>query len=362
MIGNLAESSWFRHDWRRRIVAGLLAAVFALLSLFPQQYRMAVSLSPTDPSSLGLGGALGQLGAVSGAFGSQAAIEVGLRIGRSQEVRKIVIQNMDLVRARGFSNEREADHWLEQKMDIRVMRGGILQIEVKDGDSAFGLKLVSAYADAIRTRLSQLSREQTAYKRRILSDLVGESTDRLTRAQEAYDSFRRGTRYAEPASAIGAIGGRVAQLQGFIKAKQVDLATARAFATDNNMAVRQIIAEIEVLKDQLREAQSLDSTEPYAMNRVIVQTTQIQKLTRELGTAQSLYDSYKRFLEGTSVEDLASTGNTRIIEPPYVDTARQFRPFPAAMFLLIILLAVLVEFYLMRPPIGAVRSLERHDQ
>jgi len=358
MIGNIAESRWFRNAWRRRAVFAGAAAVLALASVFPSQYRASVSMVPADPATLGLSGALGQLGAFSSAFGNQAAIEIALRVARSEDVRETVSKEVHLVERQGLSNERAASRWLDRNVDIRSLRGGILQVELQNNDPKFSLEVVSAYTKALRARLGQISRTQTAYKRGLLTELVETSNERLKRAQAAYDTFRRTTRYAEPAQAIGEIGGRVPTLQAQLKAAEVALEAARAFATDDNMSVRQIKTEMQVLRSQLKEAESLDSTEPYAVNRVVIQSTQVAKLQRELNLAQSLYDNYKRFLEGTAVEDLASTGNVRILEPPFIDSAIQFRTIPAALFLLLVVWAILIEFYFLRPPVGSANSRE----
>ena len=128
---------------------------------------------------------------------------------------------------------------------------------------------------------------------------------------------------------------------------------AKQFGTTNSFAVQQIEAEIVALRSQLSEAENLDSTNPDSVNRVVVQSTEVEKLARELSIARSLDVSYQRFLEGTSVEDLASGANVRILEPPYIDPDYQFRTLPLALLILTILGWAIIELYQMRPPVGA---------
>ncbi|SFR81716.1 hypothetical protein [Sphingomonas jatrophae] len=355
IIGNLTVSSWFANPWRRRAILFVLAVIFAVLALFPRLYRTASSLTPTDPSSLGLQGALGQLGAGASVFGSQAAVEISLKVARSQGVRRAVAADLDLPKRLNMSDPLAIDRWLVSNVEIRSLRGGIIQVESKLTDAKLGLDLVRSFTQATRFQLARIARNQTAYKRDVLVNLVRSSRQRLDRAQAAYDSFRRRTRYSQPGPSIGAIGARIPTLQAELKAREVELNAARAFATDENMSVRRIIAEIQAIRRQLAEAQSLDANDPDSVNRVVVQSTQVQDLERELNIARGLYEGYRRYLEGAAVEDLTSTSSVRVLEEPYVDSARQFRTIPAGLFILIVLLAGAMEFYLMRPPLGDPR-------
>ncbi len=357
IVGTLAVSRWFGKPWLRRIVGGVLIVLFVVLALFPHRYHAIATVVPTDPGSLGLGGALGQLGAANSVFNQQAIIEVGLRVAHSQDVRDIVIKRLDLIRRLHFVNNVEADRWLQDAVDVRLLRGGILLIESRNEDPVFAKSLVVAFYDAFRSRIGMINRAQTAYKRDILLELITTASERLARAQAAYDGFRRATKYSSPASSISAIGARIPLLQQAIKNKEVQLQSLRSFVTDDNMEVRQILAEVAALQTQLRAAENLGTTAgPYSVNRVVKESTTVQKLERELNIAQSLYDSYKRFLEGTALEDLTSLGNLRVIEPPTIETERVINPWPAGLAAALLLALLAIELYTIRPPIGAYRE------
>lgn len=348
-VGSLAR----RHPWPRRGVFTVAILICGLLTFFPERYRAAVTLTPSDPSSLGLSGALGQLGALNSVFGSQAQVEISLKIGRSVYTRQVVVRRLNLVKRLNLRDEDEASRWLEKAVEIRSLRGGIVQVESLNRDAAFGRELVGALTDAMRERLGEIGRRQTAYKRNVLLKLVAEADDRLTRAQRAYDTFRLGTRYSNPGLAITAIGERIPVLQATIKSKEVELNAARQFATDDNMSVKQILAEITSLRRQLTEFQATNPTGSASLGRVVEQSNQAEKLERELALSKSLYYSYLRYLEGTSVEDLTSGANLRILETPFIDTDRQINILPLSLGILLLILALAIEFYNMRPPVGA---------
>lgn len=357
IVGTLAVSRWLGKPWLRRIVGGAIILLLVLLAFFPHRYHAIATVVPTDPASLGLGGALGQLGAANSVFNQQAIIEVGLRVARSQDVRAIIIKRLDLVRRLHFANIIEADRWLQDEVDVRVLRGGIMLIETRNEDPVFAKSLVVVFNDAFRTQIGTINRAQTAYKRGILLELVSTASERLARAQAAYDGFRRATKYSSPASSISAIGARIPLLQQAIKNKEVQLQSLRSFVTDDNMEVRQILAEVAALQTQLRAAENLGTTAgPYSVNRVVEESTKVQKLERELGIAHSLYDNYARYLEGTALEDLTSLGNIRVIEPPTIETEWVINPWPAGLAAAVLLLLLAIELYMMRPPIGAYRE------
>jgi len=340
----------------RRVAVAIIVALCLVLTYFPERHRAAASMTPTDPSSLGLSGALGQLGALNSVFGSQAAGEVALRVARSIYVRDIIIRKLDLVKTQGFADYRAADRWLQNNIDIRGQRGGVIEIAMLNTDAKLALAIVTAYTEATRQRLAAIGRRQTEYKRSVLEELVSDTGKQLDRAQAAYDAFRRRTRFAQPSSAIGAIGERIPALQAAIKSKEVQLSATRQFNTDESLAVRQILAELQALRRQLAQAQTINPQEKDSVGMVIEESTRVRELERKLGLVRSLYEGYTRYLEGTSVEDLTQSAVVRILEPPYIDNARQYNLVPLAIGILVLLSALAIEFYGLRPPLGNGRS------
>lgn len=352
IIGAVSEAPILRERWLGRVVLAVILAILLLLSFFPERYRAAVTLTPTDPQSLGLSGALGQLGALNSVFGNQTAVEIALRIGRSYYVRDIVAKRLDLMKRMDFENETATHRWLEREVTIRSLRGGIVQFETLNRDPLLAKQLVSAFASATQVQLSNISRRQTEYKRDVLLKLVSDSSDRLALASSAFDTFRLSNRYAIPNDSIGEIGSQIPRLQAAIRAKEVALDAAREFGTDENILVRQIRAEISALRRQLANAETTSPMQKDSVGQVVRASTQAEKLQRELTIAQNLYDGYMRFLDGTSVEDLTSTASVRILEPAYVDTDRQVNWNALAAALAVGLLWATIEFYRLRPPVG----------
>ena len=169
----------------RRTILIVLILICLLLALFPQRYRSAVTLAPSDPSSLGLSGTLSQLGASASVFGNQASVEITIRVADSVFVRQYVIDKLGLMQKKHFKSFIEANRWLDSAVNIRSLRGGIVQMETKQRDPKFAEALITAYAEATRQRLAYINRQQTGYKRKVLEQLVIDSNERLDRAQAA---------------------------------------------------------------------------------------------------------------------------------------------------------------------------------
>lgn len=351
-VGTIVSFSWMEHFRTRALLFGTLIALFAVLAVFPQRQRAVVTLTPTDPQSLGLSGALGQLGALNNVFGNQAAIEVALRIGHSYQVRNIVIDEKHLEKRLGMSR-LELHRWLERKVTTRSLRGGIIQIDMQYRDGEFARDIVASFAQATRERLAQISLTQTAYKHDILEKLVGDAQADLAKAQDAYDKFRIQTRTPTPEFVATTVAERILMLESAIKAKQMELISAQQLYTDENMIIMQMKTAITALDQQLAQVKETKSDDDGTVGRTVAQSSTLFRLQRDLYIQRTLYDGYLRFLEGTTVENLTSSANVRILEPPYIDTERQYWwPALAAMIGFVLLWGA-VEFYRIRPPVGA---------
>lgn len=337
--------------WRRALFA-IAVAVCAALTFFPERYRVASTLTPSDPSTLGLQSALGQLGAFNTVFGNQAAIEIALRVARSTVVRDKVAEKLDLDRKLDTGSRLATSRWLEREVDIRSLRGGIIQVELKTADTELARGIVGAYAEATRAELAIIAVRQTEYKRQVLEKLVAESNERMAKAQGNYDRFRFSRQTAEPNFELGAVGGRIEGLRQAIQGVDLQLKAALKFATPNNFQIHQITAQRAALQSELAQLLARRTSSQNSLNSVVEAGTRLRFLERDLAITRSLFDGYNRFLLGTYVEDLTSTANIRILEPPYVDTERQINIVPLALVILLLLIAIAFEMQIIRRPVG----------
>jgi hypothetical protein len=352
LIGRLVHLRIFQRFIVRAGLFGSLIAFLVLLAVFPERYEAAASMTPSDSTSLGLSGALGQLGAINSVFGNQAAIEVAMRVAKSVYVRDRVINETQLgLHMKG--RDRIALHrWLDHHVDIRSLRGGIISIEMTDRDPNLARRIVEAYVQATQQQITLISRRQTTYKRQILRQLVADALTEFNQAQAKYDRYRLSHGYANPRQSIEIIGARIPALEEQIKSAQTSLTAARQFYTDDNLTIKQQLAELSALQGQLAAAKKTAENSPDSLGTVVDESGQLFFLERELSLSRALYDGYQRYLQGTAAEDLAATSSMRVLEDAYIDTARQYY-LPALVGALgVFLLWMAIEFYRLRPPIG----------
>lgn len=353
LTGRLAAAKPLDRLWKRALLFGLPMAILVGLSAFPERFRAEASLTPADPATLGLSDALGQLGTLSSVFGKQADVEVALRIGNSIYTREKVIGEMGLEQRLGMTRI-ELHRWLENEVTIRSLRGGIILVQMDHTDRELARNIVRGFTEAVRAELAKITLRQTKYKREVLAKLVDEAGLRLSKAQSSFDAFRMQNGYADPERSIIAISGRVPQLRSSIEDVDRRIAAASRLFTSENITIIQLQAERDSLVAQLKEAlDNRPGTRTGTVGEVVNTSTEVYELDRELNVARSLYTSYLRYLEGTTVEVLTSTANIRLLEQPYVSTERQYRTPLLAAAVALFLLWMAIEFYRLRPPLGA---------
>ncbi|MCA1652901.1 MAG: hypothetical protein ABR588_12105 [Sphingomicrobium sp.] len=351
----VTHSRWFGNNRARRLIFSILLILLAILSVFPRIYAANVKLAPQESNTAGLSAILSQLGGGSYAalLGRAQPIEVDLAIARSYEVRRDVLHRLGVKDAEGSAELRRQVLRLEDDIDMQALRGNLIQIVVHDRNADRALFIARAYAAAMQERLTELSRQSTANKRKILNERFVEARDRLARAQADVNQFQRANQLVMPETQLTVALEQSAALQGRLKAKQVELQTVLQFNTPESFAAQRVRAELAALQQQVRAAeQNARVSSGLTATGIAPIALQFENLTRELKFAQGLYDSYTRYLEGAAIEDLTAQYNLQQIEPPYIEPNLQFNIIPLMLLAGVFLLALASEFIVMRPAPG----------
>ncbi len=358
IIGGVLESSWFHRPWRRRLVFAVLAALFGVLSIWPQHYKAEAQLLPQD-SGGGLSAALASQGSSGGLLslgallGNKQPVEADLSIARSHAVLGIILDRLHLVGRAGYGDRRHAEARLKNKLGIIAIRGSILQITASDRDVDLARALAATTASAIQDRLGAISLIQAAQKRAVAEIRLSDATARLARTQAALGRFRTENRLAAPAAQLGAAVGLLAALEGRLQAKQVEVATLREFARGDNIKLRTAEVELGAIRNQVAAAKIVSPTQQSSNLAGIAETnTTYFNLYRDEKSAETLFEVYRRYLEEISVDELSANQNLVLVEPAYIYPERQFNAWAVGLLVIDIFLLIIAEYYVALPPIG----------
>lgn len=346
---------WFRTPWLRRAIFATLIALAALFALFPTRYVANVKLAPQDTNTAGLNSILSQLGGNYAALlGNHQPVEIDLAIGRSFDVQADVARATGMVTTKDPAELDRAVKKLDRHAAVRALRAGIIEIEVDGRDKAETLRLAQIYARTMQQRIGALSRDQTAFKRQVLSDRMHEASQRLARAEAAVNTFRQQNRIVMPEAQLSDAVSTLSALRAQYQAVQVELAKTERFYAPGSYQVKSIRAALAALEGQIAQAEDRNrNSNGLTASGLAPRSIEFERLNRELTFARSLYEAYTRYLEGAAIEDLTSNFNMQIIEPAFIEPDLKFNTIPAILLVVLVLIAGASEFYWLRPPPGA---------
>jgi uncharacterized protein involved in exopolysaccharide biosynthesis len=337
-----------RVRWRVYIA---LAVILAVLSVFPRQYFARSKILAQDSDSAGLSSILGAFGGgiqnFASLLGAHQSVDVYLIIGRSHDVLGAVIRKLDLIGHRGFGNEDHAEVKLLRKVDVHSLAGGVIEVEAHDFDPDFAKALAATYADALRDRIEQLAREHIDQKKALVADRLARAQTEVASTEAALNAFREKNHLAAPEAQLGTAVALKASLEGQLQAKQIELQTAQQFATQNNIQVRAVEAEIASLRQQIGRTEAGGGGATPTLNGIAQVSADYLNLFRDVQFAQSLYGVYTRYSEEVAVEEIVnnSSSNVQVIEAAFVDPERHWNAIPLGLLALIALIAFYVEYY-----------------
>jgi len=345
---------WVRNDRNRRLGYGALAIVLAIFCFFPRPFVARAKVLPQDTSSAGLGAILNSLGGNLATFSSflgntRPPNDLYLIVARSDLVQQDVIKALNLVGPnREYDDDGAARRSLTKKVNVRLLLGGVLEVETRSFSPNEATQLTAAYVRAIGNRVGNLSRETLKRKRQILDQRFADTSRRLAQAERALDNFRRTNRLAAPEIQLGTEISLRAGLQGQLAAKQVELGTLQRFAGPENAQLISVQEAVRSLQAKIAASDppSLGTAGPNVGGLNLLQS-QYLNLFRDYRFAQSLYEIYTRASEQSTVESLAADSATYVqsVEPPHLDAERHYNILAVGMLGALVLLMGFTEVY-----------------
>jgi hypothetical protein len=338
----------------RRIGYGVLALVLAVLIFFPRPYVARAKLLPQDAGSAGLGQLVNALGGQLQSFanlltGGRAPNDLYLIIGRSDTVLNDVIRDLKLVGpGRPYPTVTKAKLDIDDKVDVRLLLGGVVEVETRSRDPKEAQAFTAAFVRAISQRIGQLGRQTASRKSEIVQQRLSTATRRVGEAQMRLDTFRQANRLAEPEAELsGALALRTT-LEAQLQAQMVELREAQEFKGPESPELMGIQSSIAELRRRIAEtAVPRTGAGGPSVGGLSALQSRYLNLYRDHRLAQALYEVYSRAAEQSEVENLVaeSASYIQIIEPSHLDPDRKYNLSAIALLVALAVLALFTEWY-----------------
>lgn len=238
------------------LVAGIVAITIAFL-MAPKFSATAVILPPQQQQSSGVAAMLGQLGGLAGAAGSIAGLKNpnDLYVGmlESRTIADRLIDRFDLKKRYDVETFDEARNKLKIFSTVSSNKNGTISILVEDSEAKFAAELANSFVSELTHLTKGLAISDAAQRRLFFQKQLLAVKDDLADAEIALRKTQETTGLLQPDGQVQGIIRSVAQLEGTIAAKEVQLNSMRSFATSNNPDLMRLQSEIQGYRVQLEK-------------------------------------------------------------------------------------------------------------
>jgi tyrosine-protein kinase Etk/Wzc len=240
------------------LIAVIIAIAVALL-MKPIFSSTAVILPPQQQSS-GVAAMLGQLGGLAGAAGSIGGLknpnELYVAMLNSRTIADNLIVKFDLKKRFDVETSDDARKKLDGLVNVGSEKSGIISVQVESGDPKFSADLANAFVNELTQLTKNLAVTEAAQRRLFFEKQLIAAKDALADAEIGLRKTQEKTGMLQLDGQVKGIIGNVAQLEGTIAGKEVQLNAMRSFATNNNPDLQRLQGEIQGYKTQLEKLKS----------------------------------------------------------------------------------------------------------
>lgn len=237
------------------LVTGVLAITVAFL-IKPTFSSTAVILPPQQQSS-GVSAMLGQLGGLAGAAGGIAGLknpnDLYVAMLKSRTIADKLISQFDLKTRFDVETLDEARRKLDGMATVVNDKAGTISVLVEDKDPKFAAKIANAFVSELSNLTKGLAITDAAQRRLFFEKQLVAVKDDLANAEIALRKTQESTGMLQLDGQVQGIIRNVAQLEGTIAAKEVQLNAMRSFATNNNPELLRLQGEIQGYQAQLEK-------------------------------------------------------------------------------------------------------------
>lgn len=301
-------------------LTGILAIAAAFL-IKPTFLSTAVILPPQQQSS-GAAAMLGQLGGLVGAASSAGGLknpnDLYVAMLQSRTIADKLIARFDLKKRLEVHTQDDARNRLNGLANVVSNKSGTISILVEDKDPKFAAELANAYVDELSRLTQSLAITDAAQRRLFFEKQLSAAKDDLANAEVDLQKMQEKTGMLELDGQVRGIIGNVAQLEGTIAAKEVQLNAMRSFATNNNPDVMRMRGEIQGYRAQLEKMKTGKFSHD---GDILVPTGKIPEVgveyvrsLRNLKYRETIFELLSKQYELAKIDEAKESSNIQVLD------------------------------------------------
>lgn len=302
----------------------ILLVLIIVLFLKPTYTAEALFLPPQSAPGSGLtqllgqvGGSLGAMGGALGGLKSPGDVYVGLLGSRS--IADQIIKQFDLQQVYKTKNLIDTRKALEGHSKFTMGKDSLVTIKVDDHDSKRAADIANAYLASLREANSRLALTDASQRRMFFGEQLEREKNALADAEVELKKTQEQTGLIAPGGQAQVEIEEMAQIRAQITSREVELASLRQGATDQNPQIVLLQSEIAGLQQRLKLLEGADSK--VAPGGLQIPTSKVPELAlkyirsqREVKYHEVLFDLLARQYETARLDEARESPLLQVVD------------------------------------------------
>ncbi len=245
--------------FRFMLAAVVVTAIVVFGVMKPMYTAEATFLPPQSAPGSGmaqLASQLGSLGALGALSGVKSSSEVYLGILGSRTIADTLIKQYDLQGVYGTKKLSDTAKKLKSRSTFETGKNTLIAIRVEDHDPKRAADLANSYLDALREQNGRLALTEAGQRRLFFEQQLEREKNALADAEVELKKTQEQTGLIAPGGQAQVEIETMAQTRAQITSLQVEMASLKQGATDENPAVVRLQTQISDLQQQLRRLEN----------------------------------------------------------------------------------------------------------
>jgi uncharacterized protein involved in exopolysaccharide biosynthesis len=161
-----------------------------------------------------------------------------------------IIQRFELAKVYSAKNMTAARKKLKDNTQLVSEKSGMIAVSVEDRDKNRAAEIANAYPEQLRLMTQTLAVTEASQRRLFYERELPRAKEDLIGAELSFEKVQQDRGIVHPDAQARALIGGLADLQGRILAKQVELQSLRSYSTEHNPAVQLAENQIASLQEE----------------------------------------------------------------------------------------------------------------